>query len=345
MKIKPLGIPMKENNKKLLVGLTYDLKQDYLDKGYDSEILAEFDGLDTIEGIEEALEFNNYKVLRIGSIKELTRFLNSEKKVDIVFNIAEGLNGICREAQVPCLLDAYSVEYVFSPSIVLAISLHKGFTKAILSKQGILTPDYYTINNPNDIDKIKPLEWPLFLKPVSGGTGIGIDSSSLCRDFCQAKETALKLLKNYNQPVIAETYLPGREFTVGIVGTGDDAKCIGTMEIKVKEESDNGIYSYKTKMEYEDFASYSVVEGTIAAECEKVALESYKALGCRDGGRIDLKMDNLGRVNFLEANPLAGLNPKNSDLPILCRLKNISYNQLIGLIMDSATKRLNQCKK
>ena len=342
MKIKPLGIQMKENKKPLLVGLTYDLKQDYLDKGYDKETVAEFDGLDTIEGIEEALKFNGYKVKRIGSIKELVHFLNLREKVDIVFNIAEGLNGICREAQVPCLLDAYFMEYAFSPSIVLAIALHKGFTKAIISKQGILTPDYYTINTPNDIEKIKNLEWPLFLKPVSGGTGMGIDCSSLCKDFYQAKETALKLLKNFNQPVIAETYLPGREFTVGIVGTGDEAKCIGTMEIKVKEESDNGIYSYKTKMEYEDFASYSIVEGVIARECERVALDSYKALGCRDGGRIDLKMDKLGRVNFLEANPLAGLNPINSDLPILCRLKGISYNQLIGLIMDSARKRLSQ---
>jgi len=333
---------MKEFNNKLLVGLTYDLKQDYLDKGYDSETVAEFDSIDTIEGIEKALEFNNYRVERIGSIKELTHFLDSGKKVDIVFNIAEGLNGICREAQVPCLLDAYSIEYVFSPSIVLALSLHKGFTKAIILKQGILTPDYYTINTSDDIEKIKTLEWPLFLKPVSGGTGIGIDCSSLCKNFSEAKETALKLLKNFNQPVIAETYLPGREFTVGIVGTGNEAKCIGTMEIKVKEESDNGIYSYKTKMEYEDFASYSVIDGIIADECEKVALESYKALGCRDGGRIDLKMDRLGRVNFLEANPLAGLNPKNSDLPILCRLKDISYNKLIGLIMDSAIKRLNR---
>ncbi|MFA6816661.1 MAG: D-alanine--D-alanine ligase [Lentisphaeria bacterium] len=332
----------KSNQKEPLVGLTYDLKQDYLDKGYDPEVVAEFDSLDTIEGIEEALQFNHYRVQRIGSIKELTRFLNSGQTVDLVFNIAEGLNGICREAQIPCVLDAYSLAYVFSSSIVLAVALHKGFTKAILLKQGLLTPDYEMINTPADIEKLRRFVGPLFLKPVSGGTGIGIDSSSLCKDFSAAQETALKLLKKYQQPVIAEIYLPGREFTVGIVGTGDDAKCIGTMEIKVKEESDKGIYSYKTKMEYEDYASYSIPEGAVARECEDVALASYRALGCRDGGRIDLKMDDCGRVNFIEANPLAGLNPKNSDLPILCRLKGISYHQLIGWIMDSAMKRLNR---
>jgi len=333
---------MKKDSKKILVGLTYDLKQDYLDEGYSKEAVAEFDSLDTIEGIEKALEAKGYSTTRIGNIKALNTFLAKQGTVDIVFNIAEGINGLGREAQIPALLDAFAIDYVFSTTEVLAVSLHKGFTKAVVLQQGVLTPPYCCINTSKEIEKLNEMKFPVFLKPVSGGTGIGIDSSSFSKDLETAKKTALKLLKTYKQPVLVEENLPGREFTTGIVGTGEKAKVLGTMEIIIDKSSDNGIYSYKTKQNYKKCASYELTEGKMAEDCSTVALKAYKALGIRDGGRIDLKLDSNGRVNFIEVNPLAGLNPIDSDLPILCRKKGISYDDLIGMIMASAMERLKK---
>jgi len=112
------------------------------------------------------------------------------------------------------------------------------------------------------------------------------------------------------------------------------------MEIEIDKSMDEGIYSYKSKSNYLSCVKYSLKEAKIKEKCEEVALNAWKALGCRDGGRMDLKMDSKGKVHFLEVNPLAGLNPTDSDLPIMCNLSGITYQQLIDSIMDEATFRI-----
>lgn len=324
----------------MTLGLTYDLKDDYLAEGYASEEVAECDSHVTIDALEAELQSLGYSTVRIGNIKALVRYLAEGKRCDLVFNIAEGLYGLCRESQIPALLDAYRIPYVFSDSFTLAVCLQKAVAKSLVREQGVNTADYFLIKGQEDLAKLS-LPFPLFLKPVGGGTGMGITENSIVHTQDQLEKTAKALLAVFSEGVLVETYLTGREFTVGITGTGEGASSVGVMEIVVDHSCDKGIYSYKTKQEYLSFATYRKVEGEVAQACEDVALGAWKALQCRDGGRIDVKMDSQGKVNFLEVNPLAGLHPIDSDLPILSRMHGVSYHQLIERIMASAQKRLS----
>jgi D-alanine-D-alanine ligase len=140
--------------------------------------------------------------------------------------------------------------------------------------------------------------------------------------------------------VLVETYLSGREFTVGIVGTGDKARCIGVIEIILKANAEKGVYSYVNKEECEERIIYSLTDQNAEDACSALALKAWKCLRAEDGGRIDIRFDHHGKPNFLEINPLAGMHPEHSDLPILARLKGISYLELMKMIMDSAVKKV-----
>lgn len=323
------------------VGLTYDLRQDYLNMGYGEEETAEFDKESTIEGIESALDALGHKTERIGHVKNLVQALAQGKRWDLVFNIAEGLFGLAREAQIPALLEAYEIPYVFSDAFTLAIALDKGLTKTIIRDLGIPTADFFVLKNLDDIDKVK-LTYPLFAKPIAEGTGKGVNADSKITDKEQLKSVCKNLLEQFNQPVLIETFLSGDEFTVGITGTGDDAKVVAVMEILLGEKAEAEIYSYSNKDNYEDRVSYRLATGKVGKQCEEVALAAWRGLGCRDGGRIDVRMDSKGIVNFIEVNPLAGLNYITSDLPIMCGLKGIDFNDLIKEIVTSAQKRIKR---
>lgn len=321
------------------IGLTYDLRDDYLKMGFSEEETAEFDKPDTIEGIESALKSLGFQTERIGNIRQLVSELAKGKKWDIVFNICEGLKGIGRESQVPCLLEAYDIPFVFSDPLVLALSLHKGVIKKVLRYHNIPTPDFAVVNQVSDIEKIK-LAYPLFAKPVAEGTGKGISEKSLVHNYKELDEICRYLLDKFQQPVLVETFLSGREFTVGIVGTGETAHCIGVMEIVLNKKAEQNVYSYTNKEEYLDRVSYNIIEGKIAEECAKVALDVWRAIGAEDGGRVDVRYDDKEVANFVEVNPLAGLNPTHSDLCIMSRIQGYTYNQLIGWIMESAVKKV-----
>jgi len=325
----------------MLVGITYDLRNEYLKEGFTQEETAEFDKEETIESIENALHNDGYKTERIGHVRNLAKLLDEGKKWDIVFNISEGMYGLAREAQVPCLLDAYNIPYVFSDGLVLAITLHKGITKRIIRDAGLPTADFAIIESISEIENIK-LKYPLFAKPVAEGTGKGISGLSKIKSKNELTNVCKHLLKKYKQPVLIEKFLSGREFTVGIVGTGKDTKAVGVMEVVFRKHEKTKIYGLKNKENYRRVIDYSVPEQNIIDKCYKLAEECWKALDCRDGGRIDLKMDDAGKLNFIEVNPLAGLNPVHSDLPILCRFAGISYQKLIEMIMKPAIKRLKK---
>lgn len=326
------------------IGLTYDLRQDYLDMGYSEEETAEFDKESTIEGIEKALHALGHKTKRIGHVKNLIKALANGEKWDLVFNIAEGMFGMAREAQVPAILDAFELPYVFSDAFTLAVTLDKGLTKTIIRNFGIPTADFFVLKNIEDINKVNLL-YPLFAKPVAEGTGKGINANSKITSKEQLKEVCEKLLKEFKQPVLIETFLSGDEFTVGITGTGENAKVVAVMEIILGEKAEAEIYSYSNKDNYEDRVSYKLASEENAKKCENVALAAWRALGCRDGGRVDVRMNAEGVANFIEVNPLAGLNYMTSDLPIMCRLKGIDFNDLIREIVTSAQKRVENAKQ
>lgn len=323
----------------LKIGITYDLRDDYLAEGYTKEETAEFDRADTIDAIEEALRISGYRTDRIGHIKALIGRLSSGDRWDMVFNIAEGLRGFGREAQIPALLDAYDVPYTFSDTLVLALALHKGMTKHVLRDAGISTSDFRIIETQDDIRQVD-IPFPLFAKPVAEGTGKGIAAASKITSFSELKQVCRSLLTTFRQPVIVETFLPGRELTVGVIGTGKEAVSLGVIEIHLREDAEVNAYSYHNKENYAELVKYELIDDGMARDAEEVALAAWRVLGCRDAGRIDLRADISGRPNVMEINPLAGLHPVHSDLPIICNFKGIPYHELISMIMRSARKRL-----
>lgn len=323
----------------MLVGLTYDLRSDYLKEGFSEEETAEFDRESTIEAIESSLQQLGYATVRIGHVRQLIQKLAGGGRWDLVFNICEGMHGIGREAQVPALLDAFSIPYVFSDPLVLALTLHKGMTKHVVRDCGVPTPDFAVVTDKADISSVN-LPYPLFVKPLGEGTGKGIDPRSKVNDRDQLEKACLELLPRFDQGLIIETYLPGREFTVGIVGTGVKARSVGVLEVILNTEAEVNAYSYLNKEECEERVVYRILEDALAKRCSEVSLKAWRALNCRDGGRVDLRLDANGNPGFMEVNPLAGLHPEHSDLPIICNLQGIPYLQLMKWIMDSAVERV-----
>lgn len=323
----------------MIIGLTYDLRQEYLDAGYSEEQTAEFDSPETIDAIDQALMRMGHRTRRIGNIRSLVQRLAAGDRWDMVFNICEGMFGLGREAQVPALLDAYRIPYTFSGPTILALSLDKAMTKRVLRSMGVATPDFAVVAGPDDLATVE-LPYPVFAKPLAEGTGKGIDARSRVDSPRQLAVVCGELLEKFNQPVLVETYLSGREFTVGIVGSGRAAEAVGVMEVLLRPEAEANAYSYVNKKKYEDLVQYVLAPEAETAACRDVALRAWRGLDCLDAGRVDVKMDGDGVVNFIEVNPLAGLNSVHSDLPIICRLQGIPFQTLIERIMASAMERL-----
>jgi D-alanine-D-alanine ligase len=323
------------------IGLTYDLRSEYLARGYSEEETAEFDREETIAGIASALERLGHETDRIGSLPRLVERLARGERWELVFNIAEGLHGIGREAQVPALLDAYAIPYTFSDPLVMSLTLHKGMTKRVVRDAGIPTAAFSLVETPADAAAVR-FRPPYFVKPAAEGTGKGISAQSVVRRRRDLEAACRRLLEQFRQPVLVERFLPGREFTVGIAGTGPAAEVLGTMEVLLLPSAEPEVYSYHNKENYEGLVRYrrvTAAQEPLIAEVESIALAAWRLLGCRDAGRLDLRCDGRGRPQFMEVNPLAGLRPGHSDLPIVCDLAGISYDQLIEKIVRSAARR------
>lgn len=324
------------------LGLTYDLKSDYLAMGFSAEAAAEFDRPDTIAGIEEALRALGFETDRIGHAKRLTERLVTGERWDLVFNICEGVRGVGREAQVPAILDLYEIPYIFSDPLVLSLTLHKGMTKRVIRDAGVPTSDFCVYNDVADLADLR-FAGPYFVKPVAEGTGKGCTAKSVVHTREALQEVCDGLVARFGQAALIEPFLGGREFTTGITGSGREACAVGTMEVLLLANAEQGIYSYANKDQYEERVRYRICDTTtdaVAAAAERVALDAWRVLGCCDGGRVDIRCDAAERPQFLEVNPLAGLNPTHSDLPIIARLAGIDYQELIRRIVASARRRL-----
>ena len=320
------------------IGITYDLRADYLAQGMSAEESAEFDSEVTIAAICTALEGLGHEPVRIGHVKALAAKLVAGERWDAVFNICEGLKGYAREAQVPALLEAYDIPYVFSDPLTLAVALDKAWTKRVVRDQNVPTAPFAVIEKPADIDRVM-LPFPLFLKPVAEGSGKGVSARSRANNAAEMRSSARDLLARFHQPVLVETYLPGREFTVGITGTGDDAEVLGIMEITPTAKAVAHGYGFENKEHWEDKVVLRLADDAEAQQAGRVALAAWRVLRCRDGGRIDIRSDADGKPNFIEVNPLAGLNPEYSDLCFLARFQGLSYQDLIGRIVESFLRR------
>ena len=322
-----------------VVGLTYNLKKGI--KSDVEDIEAEYDNIDTVHAIKEALEQLNCKVelleADVGIFKDLL-----EKKIDIVFNIAEGIYGRGREAQIPAILNFLKIPFTGSDETSLCISLDKALSKRILSTYGIRTPGYQLVFNINTgIDS--NLRFPLIVKPNAEGSSKGISD---CAVVCSMQELQQQLEKNfemYNQTMLLEEFIYGREFTVGIVDNGEDTVVFPPMEIIYRnKEQKHNIYSFNVKKNYKEYIEYScpaLLENGLKSRLIDAAKKIYNILECKDFSRVDFRLSEQGEIHFIEINPLPGLAPGYSDYPMIAEFKGIGYKSIIKMVLNSALKR------
>lgn len=325
------------------IGLVYDLRDEYLAMGYSAEQTAELDRAETIDVIAETLASSGHEVDRVGHVRALMGRLLAGERWELVFNIAEGLFGYGREALVPALLDAYQIPYTFSDPMVLAVSLHKAACKRLVRDLGVPTPEFAVLESEAECDGVR-LPFPLFAKPLAEGTSKGISPASLLADRPALVARCRELIARFAQPVLVECFLPGREVTVGVLGTGPQARVLAVMEVLLRGGAQAGIYSLHSKENYEEMVDYHLVDldSPFGRDAAEQALAVWRGLGCRDAGRVDLRADAGGRLQFVEVNPLAGLHHVHSDLPIMARLAGWSFSQLLAAIVESACERISR---
>jgi D-alanine-D-alanine ligase len=321
------------------IGLVYDLRDDYLAEGFTAEQVAEFDSPITLAALQTTLTDLGHTVERIGHGRALCARLVSGDRWDLVLSIAEGIAGRSREAQVPAILELYGQPYAFSDPLTCAVTLDKAVAKRIVRDAGLHTPEFVTIATVADLDNVR-LPFPVFAKPIAEGTGKGVDGMSRVDNAQDLRETCTRLLTRFNQPVLVEAYLPGREFTTAILGTGQAARVIGTMEVRIHKNAPAQDYSYEVKELCEDYVDYGPLEpGALRTAVEALALGCYRALDVRDTGRVDIRLDRHGVPAFIEINPLPGLHPLHSDLPMIATQEGLSYRDLLDTIVTSAASR------
>lgn len=334
------------------IGLTYNLKTDVEIKPDDPiDRAEEFDSEETIDGIDGALQALGHTTVRLGwgptmleTIAGISK--DGQSGVDAVFNIAEGVGGRGRESQVPATLEMLGIPHTGSDLFTLAVALDKGLAKLLASSHGIPTAPFHIFLAADEVRSVD-LKFPLFAKPAAEGSSMGIHDDSVCRTEDDLIRRVRQLQKDYRGSVLVEEFLPGDEFTTGIVGNGDQARIVGTMQVVPKISTDQPfIYSLEVKRDYLRRVDYKMTgdirqrtSPDLVESIKNLALDVHRAFGCRDVSRVDIRCDASGTPNFVEVNPLPGLNPITSDLVIIAKGHGLTYAQLIESILDAAMKR------
>ena len=312
-------------------GLTYNLKPE----GAEGDRFEEFDSIETIEALESSLRKAGYEPIRLGWGKPMLDKLASSG-VEAVFNLAEGIGGRGRESQVPATLEMLGIPCTGSDPVAIGITLDKAMAKLVAKASGIATAPWVVSGGqailPVRTDKIvcPPLRFPLFVKPSCEGSSMGVTAKSLCHNESELR-AAIDAVSKYG-PVLVEEFLPGDEYTVGILG----GEVIGVMQVVPKKNNGQWFYSIEEKRDYVRRVEYRIVDAPRVAD---VAVSVWKAFGLRDVARVDVRNDRDGVPNFVEVNPLPGVHPVNSDLVILAKGVGWTYDRLIAGIMESAEER------
>ena len=311
---------------------------------------AEWDSPATIAAVEAALSKLG-KVVRIEATEDFPEHLRAIRP-DIVFNIAEGFHGVNRESHVPAICEFFGIPYSGSDPFTLTLCLDKARAKETLSFHGIPTPNFAVVESLSDLDsRTANLALPLFIKPLHEGSSKGITDGNLCWDRDQLLKQTGFLLENYRQPVLVEQYLPGQEFTCGVLGNADETTVLPIVGMNFESLPKGAlpIYSYDAKFVWdrperplEIFQCPARISRELQQSIERVVLDAYRVLGCRDWARIDVRLDAAGNPNILEVNPLPGILPdpaENSCLPKAARAAGIGYDELIQSCLRFAAAR------
>ena len=326
------------------IGFAFNIKRVDSKHGNDAE--AEYDPPETIEAIRNAIESFGHVVVPLEANPDFPRLL-AESKVDLVFNIAEGVVGRNREAVVPALCELLGIPYTGSDSATLAIALDKALTKKVLRQHDILTPEFQVMTSGKE-RLAQALRFPLIVKPNQEGTSKGISGSSVVDDEPALRMTVREIIERYRQPALIEEYIPGREFTVGLLGDRRP-RVLPPMEIEFLDKNNpRPVYDYAIKQDWQKFVQYACPAPLSPAEAraiERAARETFVALDCRDVARVDLRMNPQGAVYVLEVNPLPGLTPDYSDLVLIANAAGLDYRTLIGEILAGGIKRLREKRR
>jgi D-alanine-D-alanine ligase len=311
---------------------------------------AEWDSPATIAAVETALSRLG-KVVRLEANEDFPERLR-QTRPDIVFNIAEGFHGVNREAHVPAICEFFGIPYSGSDPFTLTLCLDKARTKETLIFHGIPTPKFAVVEKLEDLEvAAEGLDLPLFVKPLHEGSSKGITDSNLCWDRSRLLSQTKFLLENYKQPVLVEEYLPGKEFTCAVLGNGDEATVLPLVGMNFESLPKGAlpIYSFDAKFVWDRpenpldiFQCPARITKELQASIERVTLDAFRVLGCKDWARIDVRLDADGRPNVLEVNPLPGILPDpadNSCLPKAARAAGIGYEELIQNCLKYAAAR------
>lgn len=311
---------------------------------------AEWDTWETIHAVQNAIA-QKHDVTLVEANHEAFDALK-KLKPDIVFNIAEGFAGISREAQMPAILDMLTIPYTGSDPLTLATCLDKARTKEILTYYGIPNPKFLEITSVQEIENHN-LSYPLVVKPIGEGSGKGIFSSSLVEDKESLLKEVARVLNEYKQSALVEEFLPGREFTVAVLGNDGSAKVLPIIEITYDAFPKNFVplYSYEAKWildskenQLDIYKCPATIDAELESSIKKICLDTYKVLRCKDWSRIDLRLDKNGVPNIIEINPLPGILPDpkdNSCFPKAARTAGMDYNTMLLNVLEAARQRYN----
>ncbi len=318
---------------------------------------AEFDRIETIQAIRSAIESDGHVTSFLPANSNLPDRLK-EFYPDICFNIAEGLGGDAREAQVPALLELMNVPYTASRVLANAIALDKTMTKRIWRDAGLPTAAFQQFDTGDE--PLSPhLQYPMFVKPAREGTGMGMDGDSIVYNERQLRRRVRKLIKTYHQPALVEDYLPGREFTVGVLGRQDAPiysrrpelyKKDGfhrfpVLEVEASSSITPGVYGNLAKTLQHgdagipDFLCPADIPSKLAAKLQNMAISAHLAINAVDVSRVDFRLDAQGEPRLLEINSLPGLTPGFSDLCVIGLAEGLSYQDLILEILYLGASR------
>lgn len=312
------------------------------------DMFAEWDTIETITAVKDALSVYHNVTMVEADLNAFEKF--KEISPDIVFNIAEGFYGISREAQIPAMLDMLNIPYTGSDPLTLSVCLDKSRAKEILTYYNIPNAKFKVVDSLNEIDQIN-LNFPVIVKPIAEGSGKGIYSSSFVNSREELSREAERILLEYNQPALIEEYLAGREFTVAILGNGNEAKALPVIEIDFSPFPDNfvPIYSYEAKWildtkenQLDIFSCPAKIDNLLEEKIKTVSLAAFKVLKCKDWSRIDLRLDASGEPHIIEINPLPGILPdpkENSCFPKAARAAGMNYETMINSVLFAAAKR------
>ena len=313
----------------------------------DNEFEVEYDPPHTIELIKYGIEATGHEYVFVEADENYAENIKKTKP-DIVFNRAEGLLGDSRESHVPAILEMLNIPYVGSNVLTTAIGLNKAWTKKVLVYHNVSTPNFFVCQDLQEAEKINK-GFPYILKPNEEGSSIGITEENLVHNKTQLYNKLKQMIEEYQQPILVEQFIEGREFSTGLLGRpGQDPEVLSILEIDFSKFPEvGGVYGQRAKTVLDSLDHYicpAQIPQEMKKTLEEASLNIWYALEVKDFARIDFRMNNEGKLFFLEINPLPGMDfdTEENDLsfyPYMAMKSGYSYDELIRRLLESACSR------